>query len=377
VPLSHLRSDRRTMRAFSIAIPASPFLRQRMAGLSGVARSLILADLAGAETVYVVSTGPVPQDWQQSFKIRERALPRVIFVDRLPETESHDGRLIVLPPDRLLTATGMQRMVEDPLGALQEGVDYFAAGRPGEITWRILLASMKPSEGWFGRHLNRPISFRVSALLMHTDISPNVITWFTFVIALAMAVMLAQGGPLWLALGGLLYQTVSVVDCIDGDIARVTHRTSNSGAALDTMLDMIANLGFAVALTVGLVRTYGPEQLLVSIAMVGVAATCMMFMTVLIRLGPRRGSFDVLRSALAVRLAPTPGLAATVLLLEKMFKRDFYALLAALLCVSGLAWLIPQLALGGVCIWLLAILWCAPVIVADKGGDLLPSHLRM
>lgn len=349
-----------------------------MAGLSGVARDVIVADLAGARKIYVVSPSGEPADWRRSFEVRDRPLPDVVFVSDMAEVAAADGeRLVMLPADRVPTVEGLRQLVLSPDGARpgKAGL-WFGPGDPGAVTWEILQASMKPSEGWFGRHLNRPISFRISALLMRTDISPNAVTWLTFFIAVAMMCMLGEGGLLWLALGGLLYQVVSVVDCVDGDIARVTYQTSRAGAALDTTFDMLANLGFVATLTIGLLKTYGPGQLQLALVMLAVAALCILLMTLLIRLGPRQGSFDVLRAALTVRLAGWPRLGALVLTAEKLFKRDFYALFAALMCVTGLAWMLPQFALGGVCIWLMAILWCAPVIVADKRGDLLPAHLK-
>ncbi|MEJ5976970.1 CDP-alcohol phosphatidyltransferase family protein [Novosphingobium sp. PS1R-30] len=362
---------------FSVAIPTSPFLRQRMGGLTGIGRSVILADLVGARTIYVVSSRAEPTDWLRSFALRERPLPEVVFVADVGEIpEASQARLVTVPADRLPTAQGLRRLVADPAAALDAPGDGFGPGSPDAVTWQMLQASMKPSEGWFGRHLNRPISFRTAAWLMKRDVSPNAVTWFTFAIAVVMTILLAHGGLWWLALGGLLYQVVSVVDCVDGDIARVSHQTSRSGAVLDTGFDMLANLGFVGGLAVGLVRTYGMGQLQVAGAMVVIAALCMSLMALLVRLGPRRGSFDVLRQALALRLSHTPRLAAVVLTAEKLFKRDFYALFAACLCLAGVPWLVPQLALGGICIWLAAILWCAPVIVADKGGDLLPAHLK-
>ncbi|MCW1429414.1 CDP-alcohol phosphatidyltransferase family protein [Novosphingobium sp. JCM 18896] len=360
---------------FSVAIPTSPFLRQRMGGLTGIGRSVILADLVGARTIYVVSSRAEPIDWPRSFALRERPLPEVVFVADAGEIPAQ-ARLVMLPADRLLTQQGLRRLVEDPAAALDAPGDGFGPGAPDAVTWQMLQASMKPSEGWFGRHLNRPISFRMAAWLMRRDVSPNAVTWATFAIAVVMTVLLAHGGLWWLAIGGLLYQVVSVVDCVDGDIARVSHQNSRSGAVLDTGFDMLANLGFAGGLTVGLVRTYGMGQLQVAGAMVVIAALCMSLMALLVRLGPRRGSFDVLRQALALRLASTPRLATVVLTAEKLFKRDFYALFAACLCLAGIPWLVPQLALGGICIWLAAILWCAPVIIADKSGDLLPAHLK-
>ncbi len=366
------------MSRFSVVIPSSPFLLQRQAGLSGVARSVILADLEGANRIYIVSPVPIAPDWEKSFAARERALPCIVqAATRLDVPSNVDERLLDLPADRLATRDGMAFLLNNPMAELADDPDLFlAADLPGRITWQILLASMKPGEGWVGRHINRPISFRISALVMRGDTSPNVVTWFTFALALVMTAVLAQGSVLCLAIGGALYQAVSVIDCVDGDIARVGFRSSRAGAALDTTFDMLANLGFVAGVMIGVVRTYGLSHLSVAAGLCIVAALCMTLMTVLVRLGPKRGSFDVLRAAITMKLAHRPVLQSIVLFGEKAFKRDFYALFAALLCVSGAAWLVPQLGLLGVCIWLLAILWCAPAIIADKDGDLLPSYVK-
>jgi phosphatidylglycerophosphate synthase len=167
-----------------------------------------------------------------------------------------------------------------------------------------------------------------------------------------------------------------MVDCVDGDIARVTFQTSRSGATLDTAFDVLANAGFAIGLTVGITRTYGSGYLYYAAAMLGIGITCVVLLTFLIRQGPRRGSFDVLRAALNERLAARPVLHQVVMTAEKAFKRDVYALVMALLCLAGLAWTIPQIAVGGLGIWLLAIVWCAPLIAGDTSGRLLPAHLR-
>lgn len=341
-----------------------------MAGISGVARGVILADLEGASPIWIVTDRPVAEDWRESFRVRERALPDVRIVAEAP-----DGA-VALPGDRYPTREGMRALRETGASAPLDETLFWPAGTPRELTWRTLVASMKPSEGWVGRNINRPISFRMSALLLRTDVSPNVVTWFTFALAVVMFAVLASGTAWGLALGGALYQAVSLIDCVDGDIARVTFRTSKSGAALDTALDMIANLGFLVGVGIGIVQVHGWAELEVAVEMIVVAACAMLLMATLLRLGPRRGSFDVLRNALEQRLAPLPRFRSVVMTVEKLFKRDAYALFAAVLCVSGLAWAIPRVGLAGVCIWLVAIVWCAPLIVRDKDGTLLPAHLK-
>jgi phosphatidylglycerophosphate synthase len=353
----------------TVSIPASPFLRQQMGGLSGIARSVILADLAGATEIRVIAQGPVGEDWRRSFACRERNLPTVVY--------GGDAAGLILPSDRLMTREGMVRLLGgEPIDALVEGRDWLGGDAPGMVTSRLLQATMKAGEGPVGRLINRPFSFRIAALLMRANVTPNAVTWFTLALAIAMAVVLGQGGLICLAIGGLLYQLVSMVDCIDGDIARVTFQTSRSGATLDTAFDVLANASFAIGLAVGITRTYGSHYLYYALAMLGIGITCVAILSLLIRMGPRRGSFDVLRAALNERLAGAPRLRRVVMTAEKAFKRDVYALVMALLCLAGLAWSIPQIAVGGLGIWLLAILWCAPQIAADKTGRLLPAHLR-
>jgi phosphatidylglycerophosphate synthase len=341
-----------------------------MAGISGVARGVILADLEGASPIWVIADAPLAEDWRESFRVRERALPDVRIVSEAPASA------LMLPAERYPTREGMRALRSDGPAALLDDTLFWRAGTPRDLTWRTLVASMKPSEGWVGRNINRPISFRMSAVLLRTDISPNVVTWFTFALAVVMFGVLASGTAWGLALGGALYQAVSVIDCVDGDIARVTFRTSKSGAALDTALDMIANLGFLVGVGIGIVRVHGWGELEVAVEMIVVAACAMLLMATLLRLGPKRGSFDVLRYALEQRLAPLPRFRSVVMTVEKMFKRDAYALFAAVLCLAGFAWAIPRVGLAGVCIWLAAIVWCAPLIARDKAGALLPAHLK-
>lgn len=364
------------MPGFTAVVPASPFLRQRMAGLSGVARDVIVADLAGASRIWIIGEAP-PRDWEASFRVRGRPLPEITVVageGDLPPVGANENR-VTLPADALPSPDGV-RALRDGVPLSPGDQRIIAAGSPEAVTWAILLASLKPGEGWVGRHINRPISFRMSAFLMRWDVSPNWVTWFTLALAVAMAVILGVGGVAALALGGLLYQAVSVIDCVDGDIARVTYRTSRSGAALDTACDMVANLGFVVGMTTGVVRTYGAHHLDTALVLIGVMLSSIALMTLLVRIGPQRGSFDVLRNALERRLAGRVRLQAFVLAAERMFKRDFYVMVLCLLCLTGLAWTIPGLMLAAATIWLLAILWCSPLIAGDKAGELLPAHLK-
>lgn len=130
--------------------------------------------------------------------------------------------------------------------------------------WAIVRATAKPGDGFISRRLNRPISQRISMLLLHIPgIRPGHATLGTALIALAMVAALLLGGETGLLAGGLLFHAASVFDGVDGEIARATWRTSPAGAVLDTAVDVGTNLLFLVGLTVNVAERTGPETLFV------------------------------------------------------------------------------------------------------------------
>ncbi|MCX7285687.1 MAG: CDP-alcohol phosphatidyltransferase family protein [Novosphingobium sp.] len=373
---------------FFVAIPASSFLRRRIGGITGIARGVILADHVGAQHIFIladqpadqpiredsIAEGSIAEDWHKSFTLRGRPLPTITIL--APDADLPAGTAL-LPADALPTKAALEALSAEPsLLLTRDDPRLVREDTDAATVMTLLRATLKPTEGPVGRWINRPISFRLSALALKLGIGPDPITWFTLLLAAVMSVILAQGGAEWLALGGLLFQVVSVTDCVDGDIARVSWSMSRRGALLDTACDMVANLGFVIGLMIGVVPTYGLEYAWIALACVVLLVCGILAMTVLVRMGPKRGSFDVLRAALTTRLESRPVLQKVTLTIERLFKRDVYVLLACGLCLFGLAWLLPGMLLVGLFLWLGAVAWCAPLIAADSEGLLLPPHMR-
>lgn len=111
-------------------------------------------------------------------------------------------------------------------------------------------AAGKGLDGPVARHLNRPLSRRLSLLFVRVGLSPNAVTAIAFATALVAAAVVALGreSALALVLGGLLVQLASIVDGCDGEVARATLRTSPAGAFLDSNLDRVADAAVLVAL---------------------------------------------------------------------------------------------------------------------------------
>lgn len=98
------------------------------------------------------------------------------------------------------------------------------------------------------RYVYRPISGPTARLLSRTFVTPAQITWVATVLTLVAGVALARRAY---ALGAAVALIASIIDCVDGDLARLTGRASRSGAFLDSVLDrwadaaLILGIGFS------------------------------------------------------------------------------------------------------------------------------------
>jgi CDP-L-myo-inositol myo-inositolphosphotransferase len=107
----------------------------------------------------------------------------------------------------------------------------------------------KTTDGPVARHLNRPLSKRLSRHLVRSSITPNQISLFCFGVSVLAAGLFAMGGYLLLALGAVLAQFASVIDGCDGEVARLKLRESSFGGWFDAVLDRYADAILLFGLT--------------------------------------------------------------------------------------------------------------------------------
>ena len=102
-------------------------------------------------------------------------------------------------------------------------------------------------DGFVSRHLNRRISGPLARLLAHTPATPNQVSIASLGLALACFGCFIYGYYIGAA---LLAQASSIVDGIDGDLARLKNMTSAFGGFMDSILDRYADalvvLGLAI-----------------------------------------------------------------------------------------------------------------------------------
>ncbi len=123
----------------------------------------------------------------------------------------------------------------------------------------IYRASKKRQDiNWWTEWICRPPAAALVYLLRDTRVTPNQISLASLVICTAAGAMFAlASGHLWLALAGLVYEISFVLDCADGQLARLRKRTSVLGHLLDFLMDEIKAMLIYASVAVYLWRAHG------------------------------------------------------------------------------------------------------------------------
>ena len=114
---------------------------------------------------------------------------------------------------------------------------------------------LKKVDAWDSNHIYRPISIRLTWLLVRTPVRPNTVTVAGGVLgAIGAALFAIPTLSMWVRLGGLLLiQAAIVFDHIDGELARATRRFSPGGGFLDTFVtEVFLHLAVTAALAASL-----------------------------------------------------------------------------------------------------------------------------
>jgi len=114
---------------------------------------------------------------------------------------------------------------------------------------KLLDTLKKTSDGTISRYLNRPISTMITRRLLRTNITPNHISVFSFILAMLGSLFFFLGGYTNLVTGGILAQVSSVIDGCDGEIARLKFQVTEFGGWFDAVLDRYADAFLLLGLT--------------------------------------------------------------------------------------------------------------------------------
>lgn len=87
-------------------------------------------------------------------------------------------------------------------------------------------------DGIVSRYLNRPLGRPAARVVAKTPVTPNAVTGFTLLLAIAAGAMVAAG---WNIAGGIAIQAVNVVDSVPGELARLRNLATRFGEVFDAV----------------------------------------------------------------------------------------------------------------------------------------------
>jgi phosphatidylglycerophosphate synthase len=220
------------------------------------------------------------------------------------------------------------------------------------IAEKKLFNSLKGEfEGFVDRYFNRKVSRWFTRLFLAMGLSPNSIT----VLAGFIGLLAAGGFGLGMYSAGivaaLLFQLAAVIDCCDGEVARLTFTESPFGAWLDIVLDNVVHMAIFAGIAVGLYTThFGQADDWVPLALGGAAV-----------LGNGL-SFLLVDKAQKIKMTSgwrTPAHAAWgEVMLKNVASRDFSAALVGFALFDQLYWFLLFAAAGsllfaGAMVWII------------------------
>jgi CDP-L-myo-inositol myo-inositolphosphotransferase len=145
-----------------------------------------------------------------------------------------------------------------------------------EAERRLVRQIVRPDDGWVSRKINRVFSTRISFLLANFNIHPNFVTTFIFLLTLVGAWFAASGIYAQIALGALIFQIASMLDGCDGELARLTLRTSKFGSWYEQFASNARYIIFFVALGISAWHTSGSQVYLFAVVMLAAIAIYML-----------------------------------------------------------------------------------------------------
>jgi phosphatidylglycerophosphate synthase len=143
------------------------------------------------------------------------------------------------------------------LHALQAGDDM--AGQEH----RLLRSLENSRDGVVDTYLNRFLSRPITRWFLRTSITPNQVTLLAGLMSILGALCFLPGGYLGPLLGALLLQFSAVLDCCDGEIARIKFMESPLGDTLDIVCDTVGAIAIFLGMGVAVWKNGVTEYALV------------------------------------------------------------------------------------------------------------------
>lgn len=103
-----------------------------------------------------------------------------------------------------------------------------------------LWATKTKEDEWWSSFVTSPMAIAANFIAVELQwITPNRITAMSFLVAIAAAIFLVNGGVSNFVIAAILIHLSHILDCMDGQMARYRNTTSATGSYFDRMTDQV------------------------------------------------------------------------------------------------------------------------------------------
>lgn len=195
------------------------------------------------------------------------------------------------------------------------------------------------TNGVVARYINKRISLPLSRMLARTRIHPHAITVLNMMVGLASGI--GTAGVLYISLlnGALLFQLASILDGCDGEVAKLTHRTSYFGQLIDTISDNSATFSFFIGLMIHEYRVGGHVSAFFwgAALLGGLVSLIVMILRFQLRYTNSLSFVTFDREYLQPMIRNNPALVPTIIRTAlPLFKKEWYSILFMTLGIVGI-----------------------------------------
>lgn len=259
----------------------SPALVQQLRQEGGHGKAVVVVGYS-TEGYHVgnpsVVVKPESLEGNSSSSVMFRDPPVAAIKDMTTQNSNHEasclpivGDLMVLP-GRLLGISGvLHASGTNPLRLAleQAAVEGTVMAIPGETHWfrdvrgpqgpklaeQTLVRSLQTLkgglDGFVDRYVNRKCSGFLTRLFLKLRWTPNTITVLSMVVGLFAAGLFIPGSWQFAVIGALLFQLAVIIDCCDGEVARLTYSESKFGQELDIWADNVVHIAIFAGIACG------------------------------------------------------------------------------------------------------------------------------
>lgn len=128
------------------------------------------------------------------------------------------------------------------------------------------IRSQNGRESFFTKKIRR-FSVPLTRVLVRRGVSPNLVTLIGLLLAVGSAFAVSRGSYFWSLGGALLYYASMILDCSDGEVARLSFRDSRFGAWFETAVDYVTYFLLLGALVLGTQQRPGADVYLSAAAL--------------------------------------------------------------------------------------------------------------